>query len=290
VDGYPWETERLDVGAYLGRVGVAAGPPSRAALDELLEAHVRTFTFDNIDVLLDQHPGVSLDAVGAKFVDRRRGGYCFEHATLLGAVLQRLGYRVDRPLGRVGDAVNKPRTHMVLVVALDGDDLLADPGFGLSTLRPIRLADGAEDDYRGWPLQVRAVPEGIGRSWELHRWGQDGWDYLYAVDSLPVRPVDVVHGHHYTSTFPTSMFRHNLLLAGHVGARHLTVTHQTLTVREAGRPTEHHEIDLADVRALLGELRVTLTADEEERLLERVAGLRSPSPNTWAGTRVDGCA
>lgn len=277
MDGYPWETERLDLGAYLGRVGVAARPPSRAALDELLESHVRTFTFDNIDVLLEQHAGISLDAVGAKFVGRGRGGYCFEHATLLGAVLERLGYRVERRLGRVGDAVSKPRTHMVLVVALDDEELLADPGFGLSTVRPLPLADGAEDDYLGWPLQVRAVPEGVGRSWELHRWGQDGWDYLYAVDSLPVRPVDVVHGHHYTSTFPTSPFRHNLLLAGHAGQRHLTVTHHSLSVREAGRPTEHHEIGLADIQRLLGELGVTLTGDEEERLLTRLAELRSPA-------------
>src|SRR4051794_7320791 len=45
----PWDIERLDLDGYLKRVGVAAGKPSRALLDELHEAHVRTFTFDNID-------------------------------------------------------------------------------------------------------------------------------------------------------------------------------------------------------------------------------------------------
>ena len=57
-DPSPWQTELLDLDAYLGRIGAAAAPPSRAALDALHEAHVRAFTFDNIDVLLDQHPGV----------------------------------------------------------------------------------------------------------------------------------------------------------------------------------------------------------------------------------------
>lgn len=73
----PWHTEQLDLDAYLTRIGAPARPPSRAALDELHEAHVRTFTFDNIDVLLDQHPGVNLDTVQPdtvqdKFVRRGR--------------------------------------------------------------------------------------------------------------------------------------------------------------------------------------------------------------------------
>ena len=274
MDEYPWETERLDLDAYLARIGVNALAPSRAALGELLEAHVRTFTFDNIDVLLDQHPGVALADVQSKFVGRGRGGYCFEHSTLLSAALQRLGYQLERRLGRVADPVTKARTHMVVVVAMEGEELLADPGFGLSTIRPVRLADGVEDDNMGWPLQVRAVNEGAGRSWEVHRWGQDGWDYLYTIDHLPVRPVDIVHGHHMTSTFPSSLFRHNLMIAGHVGQRHLTVTHQTLTVRVAGEPTDHHDIELTDIPDLLRELRVPLIDDEEQRLLQRVAGLR----------------
>ena len=58
---------------------------------------MRTFTFDNIDVLLGTHPGVTLDAVQAKFVTRGRGGYCFEHGTLFAAVLERLGYRRATP-------------------------------------------------------------------------------------------------------------------------------------------------------------------------------------------------
>ena len=60
-DVSPWQVERLDLDAYLVRVGVPAAPPSWEALDALHEAHVRAFTFDNIDVLLDQHPGVSLE-------------------------------------------------------------------------------------------------------------------------------------------------------------------------------------------------------------------------------------
>lgn len=71
----PWEIDRFDLAGYLKRLGVPAREPSREALAELHEAHVRAFTFDNIDVLLGQHPGVDLDAVQAKFVGRRRGRF-----------------------------------------------------------------------------------------------------------------------------------------------------------------------------------------------------------------------
>ncbi|MBX6751600.1 MAG: arylamine N-acetyltransferase, partial [Micromonosporaceae bacterium] len=174
----PWRVDRLDLAAYLARIGVPARPPSRAALDELHEAHVRTFTFDNVDVLLGTHPGVDLDAVQAKFVGRGRGGYCFEHSTLLGAALQRLGYVVERRLGRVGDPPSA-RTHCVLVVTLDGQRLLADPGFGLSLLRPIPLEDGAQDDYGGWAYQVRSVRLGNGRGWALYRRHEPGWELMH---------------------------------------------------------------------------------------------------------------
>src|SRR4029453_11469883 len=104
---HPWQIERLDLDAYLARVEVSGEPPSRAALDRLLEAHVRRFTFDNIDVLLEQHPGVGLDAVQSKFVGRGRGGYCFEHGTLFAAALERLGSAGERRRGRGRDPHEK---------------------------------------------------------------------------------------------------------------------------------------------------------------------------------------
>ncbi|MGD9997272.1 MAG: arylamine N-acetyltransferase [Ilumatobacteraceae bacterium] len=270
---FGWEVERLDVDAYHDRIGLTVQPPSRVGLDRLLEAHVRTFTFDNIDVLLEQHPGVGLDAIQSKFVVRGRGGYCFEHATLFAAALERLGYVVERRLGRVGDKHTMARTHAVVVVTIEGEQLLCDPGFRFSTMRAIPLVDGAEDDYAGRVLRVREVPEGAGRAWELHRRTQDDWELAHTHDELPVRPVDLVHGHHYTSTFPTSIFRRTLMVAGHDGDDHLSITESTETVRRLRAPTEHRQITLADLPSLLHRLNVPLSDEELQRLLSRLSDL-----------------
>ena len=270
----PWQTDRLDLDGYLERLGIAAREPGPEALAELHEAHVRTFTFDNIDVLLGRHPGVSLDAVQQKFVVRGRGGYCFEHSTIFAAALERLGYQVRRHLGRVGDpgaGTQQGRTHMVVEVVLEGRRVLCDPGFGMSLLRPIPMSDGAEDDYpAGWRYRLRRTDAG---DWALHRRREEGWEVAHTTDELEVKPVDVVIGHHYTSTFPGSHFTTGLMVAKHLPGGHVTVTHESLTVRTPGEPTEHRPLHEGEIEEWLATLGVPLTPDEETRLLARLRAM-----------------
>jgi N-hydroxyarylamine O-acetyltransferase len=212
--------------------------------------------------------------VQRKFVGRGRGGYCFEHATIVAAALERLGYQVRRHLGRVGDpeaGTQQGRTHMVVEVVLDGQRLLCDPGFGMSLLRPIPLADGAEDDYPpGWRYRLRRTDAG---EWALYRLREDGWEITHTTDEMEVRPVDVAIGHHWTSTFPELHFSTTLILAKHLPGRHVTVTHETVTVRAPGQPTEHRPLREGEVEQWLVDLEVPLTHQERTRLLEKVRTL-----------------
>lgn len=263
-----WQIDRLDLEGYLSALGVTARAPGAVALAELHEAHVRTFTFDNIDVLLEQHPGVELDTVQEKFLGRGRGGYCFEHTTLFAAALERLGYEVRRGLGRVRDqrtGMLQGRTHMVAEVTLGDGRWLCDPGFGMSLLRPIRMQDGAQDDHLpGWKHRLRLTATG---EWELLRLREQGWELAHTTDPLAVKPVDVAMGHHFTSTYPASHFRSGLMLAKHVPGRHITVTHQTVTIRTPGEDTEHRPLEPGELARWLDELEANLTADERSRLL-----------------------
>jgi N-hydroxyarylamine O-acetyltransferase len=163
----------------------------------------------------------------------------------------------------------------VVEVTLDGERLLADPGFGMSVLRPIPLQDGAEDDYLGWRHRVRrSDPAVAGPGWELHRLRESGWELMHTTDELPVQPVDVRMGHHYTSTYPTSHFRNGLMLARHGIGRHTTVSTDSVTIRRPGEPTEHRDLRDGEIELLLHELDVPLTPEEEARLLALVPSLR----------------
>ena len=278
----PWGIEALDLDAYLTRVGVAAEAPSREALSRLQTAHVRAFTFDNIDVLLGTHPGISLAAIQEKFVGRGRGGYCFEHSSLFAAVLERLGYAVTRHLGRVGDPQLAPRTHLTVEVDLDGQPLLCDPGVGRSPLAPIPLVDRADVTTQGWRHGIRAAKDGTVDVWEVLRHTGDEWELVHTIDTLPVRPVDVAMGHHWTSTKTTSHFMTSLMCVAHGvdedgTAVIVSLSQDAVTVRRPGRPTEHRAItpdDFDTVPELVDGLGANLTAAEGAALVDVVQRLR----------------
>ncbi|RKT82622.1 N-acetyltransferase [Saccharopolyspora antimicrobica] len=166
-----WQTEKADLEGYLARIGHPAVPgPSVAALRSLHEAHVQAIPFENVDVVLGQHPGTELDTIYDKLVRRRRGGYCFEHALLFAAVLENLGFDVERRMARVEPDGSGYRTHMMLRVRVEGADHLADVGFGAGMLSPMPFEDGAVVDQAGW--RHRLVRNGP--LWNLEKAGADG--------------------------------------------------------------------------------------------------------------------
>ena len=100
----------LDLDAYLDRIR-HAGPrkPDAVTLAALHRAHLAAIPFENLDVVLGPRVSVELDRIQDKLVRGRRGGYCYERNLLFAAVLQRLGYPVQRLLARVGDDPVRPR-------------------------------------------------------------------------------------------------------------------------------------------------------------------------------------
>ena len=114
---------------YLRRIGQPA--PSDASIDTLRRlhlAHRETFLFENLSIQTGGGISLALPDLERKFLDERRGGYCFEHNTLFAAALCEAGFESRTLLGRVrrGPPERWARTHMVLRVAIGGEVWLAD--------------------------------------------------------------------------------------------------------------------------------------------------------------------
>ena len=84
----------FDLETYLARIGRAErgsgsrvygsafSDPDMTTVAALMRAHMEAIPFENLDVLLGRGVRPDLEGVFAKLVTARRGGYCFEHATL----------------------------------------------------------------------------------------------------------------------------------------------------------------------------------------------------------------
>jgi N-hydroxyarylamine O-acetyltransferase len=225
----------LELDAYLARTG-APRPlaPSREALVSLHRAHCAAIPFENLDVLLGRPIELELDALQAKLVGARRGGYCFEQNTLFQAVLEALGFRVEALAARVraGATGIRARTHMLLEVELPEGTFVADVGFGGDGLvDPIPLSERGETWVGSMGHRLRR--EG-GDWWVLQ--GSDGgeWSDLYAFTLEPHHPIDFVMANHFTSTWPRSSFVQNLTAQRSLPERRTILRNRELVVREGG--------------------------------------------------------
>jgi N-hydroxyarylamine O-acetyltransferase len=238
--------------AYFERVGWGArARPDLDTLTALLRAHMARIPFENLDVLCGRRVRLDLEGLHSKLVGARRGGYCFEQATLFAAVLEQLGFRPARHAARVvlyAARTEVPRTHMFLTVPLAEATFVVDPGFGgLAPLLPVPLVDGGDAGAgRSTHWMVRD-----GRHWTL-RTRSDGHTVDAWVSTLePENPIDFEVANHYTSTHPASPFVNRLMLRALTGDGRVAVMNREVTVRRADRVETLQLADRAALRDLL---------------------------------------
>ncbi|CAN5212012.1 arylamine N-acetyltransferase [soil metagenome] len=269
-----WQTDRLDLDAYLERIGyIGERAADAGTLRDLHRAHADTIAFENLDVVLGRPIELDLDSVQDKLVRRLRGGYCFEHNLLFGAALERLGYAVTRLAARVQPAGPGPRTHMLLRVAADGREWLADVGFGASLLEPLAL-EATTVCQGSWTY--RLTP-GDPEAWLLQAGRPEGWADLYGFTLEPQRRIDYDVYNHYTATHPRSPF------AGQIVALRTTpdVKHalrgRLLTATRPSGATEEQQLSIDETIDVLCDL-FAIRLDATEIALLRSSSVRAVRP------------
>lgn len=262
-----WEIDRLDLDAYLRRIGYD-GPlaPTVDALHVLHRAHAGAIPFENLDIIMGRGISLSLDDIQDKLVRRPRGGYCFEQNLLFAAALEHAGFEVRRLAARVAPDRPGTRTHMALTVTIGGRDWLADVGFGASLLAPVPLEDDVVVRQGDWTNAMRCAGEG---AWRLRSLEADGWRDLYEFTLEPQRAPDYRVYNHYTSTHPASHFVSQVTAIRITPDARFTLRDRTLSVTRPGGAPEAREVVDGDVAALLREtFGIDLTPDEITLVLD----------------------
>lgn len=234
----------VDVGRYLARIGLDVAAVETVDLDtlEILQrAHVTSVPFENLAIVGDPHgddpgSGVDLtpDALFEKIVERERGGYCFELNGLFTALLDALGFQVERVAARVESDLTVPANHHVIVVTLDRR-YVVDVGTGAPMLRrPVPLDGTIIEDELGieWRVTDSDRPDESHRT-EYREPGADEWSSRYVFSHHPRALSYFMATNDYLQSAPESPFTD-----GPVVQRATTDGHVKLTVDRLTDPLD----------------------------------------------------
>lgn len=256
-----WQVADLDLAAYLERVGWS-GPvrDDVETLHGLHRAHAASIPFENLDIVLGRGIRVDLPAIQAKLVTARRGGYCYEMNLLFAAVLERLGFQVERRLARIGDPVDvpRPRTHLLLLVDVGATRWLVDVGFGASLLEPLPLDAAGPVRQGGWTYRTVRGADGSLRLQE-RRDGQ--WETGYTAAEEATFPPDVELANHFTATHPTSPFTKHPIVVTRDETLERRLVGGELTLRSPDGTVETRPVTAEEYPALLRAAGLDLPPD-----------------------------
>ena len=231
----------------LRRIGLAGAPPPDAAgLRTVHRAFVSHVPFETIAVQLGESAPLDPDALVDRVLRGGRGGYCFEVNTVLHALLESLGFSVERRQGivgpRDGHAAGEPTSHLTLVVDTSDGPFIADGGLGEGAVDPLPLAEG--------PAGAEPL------TWRLERDGDGWWVAQHAFGSMPgfrfgdapATLADFAPHHERIATSPDSRFVQAFVVQQPYDDHIVTQRARTLSVAGPDRG-EHRVVEDADAFA-----------------------------------------
>ena len=188
-----------------------------------------------------------------KLVLGGRGGYCFEQNLLLSHALKELGFQVTdleaRVLWNVPTDTVTPRSHMLLLINLDGAPYVADVGFGGLTLTsPLRLEPDVEQPTPHETFRLLRA----GDDFLMQANIEGTWKPLYRFDLQPQLQADYEVRNWYLTNHPNSQFVTGLMAARPDRGRRYALHNREFTVHHLGGGTERSTLlSAAEVRTTL---------------------------------------
>ncbi len=266
-------SDEANIDAYFERIGFSGSiAPTLQTLEQLHALHPAAIPFENLDPLLDVPVRLELRNLEQKLLFEKRGGYCFEQNLLFKAMLEDLGFEVTGLAARVNwnhpDDEERPKSHMVLLVDVNGSPYLADVGFSVGTLTaPLRLRSDLEQQTPHETFRlVGGEPD-----WRLQIKLGEEWKSVYSFDLTEQSYEDYVALN--VRVAGDTRFRDNLIAARSEKGRRHNLRNSRLRTHITGGETETRMLtSIAEARdALANVFGITLpNSDKLDPTLERV--------------------
>jgi N-hydroxyarylamine O-acetyltransferase len=214
------------------------------------------------------------EALVAKLVGQRRGGYCYEQNGLFSHVLETIGFDFTPLAARVlwmqsEDAVT-PRTHKLLLVKLAEGLVLADVGFGGAVCTGV--LDLVPEVAQSTPHERFRLVE-VNGQWRQQIEIAGEWRSTYQFDLTPQLPVDDELGNWWTSANPASHFTFSLIAALSPPGRRHALRNFDYSIHVTGGKSEKRRLKNPEEVCAVLERDFEIEIPDRDRLISRLEAL-----------------
>jgi len=204
------------LGDYLRRIDYnGAVRADLATLQGLMRRQLYSVPFENLDVQAGKVVSLLPEDIVSKIVYGQRGGYCYEVNGLFAMALQALGFSYQFVAARpMFYPVKRPKTHMALVVTIDGERWLCDMGFGSYGIRePVALSALDVETRQGFDtFKLSKLNTG---EYLLQACVEGAWSNQYGFDLYEPDWIDFAPANYMNSTHPDAIFVQKPLIVLH---------------------------------------------------------------------------
>lgn len=226
----------MDVQAYLNRIGITQiENTSKKFLETLINAHLETVPFENLDVIAKKPLKLDSASLFQKIVINLRGGFCYELNGLFYQLLSEIGFDVKIGAAYVYNSkeqrysyIENVYDHMILAVQLN-QLYLVDVGFGDSIRKPIALPNGHVEDVSGLYRIVRLNSSKKIYELQYRRYNHD-WIPQYHFNLIFLQLKNFNYSCHWTETSPESHFTQQAVTTIATSNGRITLVDQSLTI------------------------------------------------------------
>jgi len=233
----------MNIQRYLHRIGVKnQDAPSRKNLTYLMQHHLQTVPFENLDIHLKRPIELETESLYHKIVQRNRGGFCYELNGLFAELLKELGYAIHMISARVYNqrrgAYGPEFDHLALIVSIEGNRYLADVGFGETFRTPLQLPQDEISDISG---RYRLIQEyNMDNTFVLQQCKEENWvpEYRFELTYRELSEFEPMCLYHQTS--PDSHFTQRMMCSLATENGRITLSDNSLIVTIEGKKKRHH--------------------------------------------------
>jgi N-hydroxyarylamine O-acetyltransferase len=209
--------------------------PDFTTLTTLMRAQLQSVPFENTEVQAGHIPSLIPEEIVTKIITHGRGGYCYEVNGLFAMALTAIGFEWyfagARPMFY---PTRRPKTHMVVIVTIDGKEYLCDTGFGGYGLRePLEVVDQKMRVQNGDQFRF----EFNGGEYVLNCLVNDEWTPQYGFALVQQEWIEFSLANYFNATSPDTIFTQKKLAVMQTPSGRKILVDNSLKVIENGITT-----------------------------------------------------